>query len=98
MKQKQGITRVIALLDDNELALPNTEANNEQPIDIRDVYTNAQLPFLVQPMRDVQAYRTIMEYIDAVAKEEGGGGKVVVHCTGGVGRAGRVASGWLVYR
>jgi hypothetical protein len=96
MKQEQGITQVIALLDDNELILPNGEVNNEEAsLDIRDVYTNAQLPFLIQPMRDVNAYRNVMECIETVADQ---GGKVVVHCTGGVGRAGRVASGWMVHR
>jgi hypothetical protein len=95
MKQKQGVTQVIALLDDNELMLPSSKVNHAAPVDLRDVYSQAQIPLLVQPMRDGNAYRTIMECIDTVASQ---GGKVVVHCTGGVGRAGRVASGWLVHR
>jgi hypothetical protein len=97
----QGITNVIALLDDNELDLPlNTDTKDEtlihQSVNIRDIYTKANLPFLIQPMRDLNAYQVIMEYIHSVASQSNG--KVVVHCTGGVGRAGRVASAWLVYR
>jgi hypothetical protein len=97
----QGITNVIALLDDNELDLTlNTETKDEtikeQSVNIRDIYTNANLPFLIQPMRDLNAYQVIMEYIHSVANQSNG--KVVVHCTGGVGRAGRVASAWLVHR
>ena len=91
MKGQQQITNVIALLDDNELLL----RNDAPQIYLRDLYTNWEIPFLIQPIKGDCAYKNIMEYIDNVAKNNG---RVIVHCASGAGRAGLVAAGWLVYK
>jgi Cyclin-dependent kinase inhibitor 3 (CDKN3) len=88
---QQQITNVIALLDDNELLL----RRDAPQIYLRDLYTNWEIQFLIQPIKGDYAYKNIMEYIDNVAKNNG---RVIVHCASGAGRAGLVAAGWLVYK
>jgi protein-tyrosine phosphatase len=84
--QKQGVRKVVALLDDNELA--NYDS------DLSSLYAAGGLDVLVQPMRAAGASQAILNYVDqAAAADE----KVVTHCTGGVGRSGRVAAAWLVH-
>lgn len=84
----QGVTYVIALLDENEYtdcyAAPG----------LFDAYRKAGLEAMVQPMNDPDASRNIFQAIRRTMESDNG--KVVVHCTGGTGRAGRVAAGWLV--
>lgn len=97
MKQ-QDVSHVIALLDENEY------------VDYYDaiapgggllkIYEMAGLTCLVQPMSEPDAGQNIFRFIrhaEACASAKSNG-KVVVHCTGGIGRAGRVAAGWLVSR
>lgn len=48
-----------------------------------------------QPMQVPGAAQKIFQIIRQAQEQNE---KVVVHCTGGVGRAGRVAAGWLVTR
>ena len=91
MKDQQHITNVIALLDDNELLL----RNDAPQIYLVDLYTNWDIPFLIQPIKGDCAYQNIMEYIENVAKNNG---RVIVHCASGAGRAGLVAAGWLVHK
>jgi len=87
MKQ-QGIGNVIALLDENELA------NYAEP-GLVQIYKDAGIRCLVQPMRGASACSNIIAFVrEAEANQE----KVVAHCTGGIGRAGRVAACWLMKR
>lgn len=83
----QGITHVIALLDDNEFA--------NYVSDLPTLYQAGGLQFSQQPMSAPDAASHIFQIIDQAAG--GGSEKVVVHCTGGIGRAGRVAAGWLCH-
>lgn len=85
--KEHGVHRVISLLDENEYS--NYDA------DLRKQYADGGLEYLCQEIRQEGAFANISQYIhQAAANEE----KVVAHCTGGIGRAGRVAAGWLVHR
>jgi len=88
MKQQQGIDNVIALLDENEF-----ESYGEPGL--LQIYEEAGIKCLVQPMRGQNACKNI---IDFVRQAEAADEKVVAHCTGGIGRAGRVAACWLMKR
>jgi protein-tyrosine phosphatase len=87
--KEQKVTCVIALLDENEY-----EAVYDNP-GLPTMYGNAGFKWLIQPMGDTKATTVIFK---CIREEEEAGGKVVVHCTGGTGRASRVAAGWLVHR
>ena len=87
MKDK-GITQILVLLDSNEM----------------DVYPDPGLVGMYQafgmephviPMKSDGSYTRIMEILKNVEKNKQ---KAVTHCTGGVGRAGRVAAAWLTTR
>lgn len=85
--KSNGVHKVISLLDANEYGLYET--------DLCQQYTDGGLACLCQEMKQNGACTNIFEFIDQAAAK---GEKVVVHCTGGIGRAGRVAGGWLVHR
>lgn len=89
MTREQGIRNVIALLDENEFAVYGDEGH------LLRLYREAGMQCLVQPMRGNNACRNIVEF---VRRAEAADEKVVAHCTGGVGRAGRVAACWLMKR
>jgi protein-tyrosine phosphatase len=82
------VSRVLALLDDDELA-------NYEPSGLLNIYKAAGLECLVQPMGRPMAAGRILSWIEDA---ERCGERVVSHCTGGVGRCGRVAAAWLVHR
>ena len=82
-----GVSKVVCLLDDNEYA--------NYDMDLCKQYCAGGLQVFCQEMRAEGASAKINEYIESAAKK---GEKVVAHCTGGVGRAGRVGAGWLVHR
>lgn len=86
--QKQGITRVTVLLDENEL-------NNYLPHDLLQLYTQSGLECERLGMSSPQAARRMMARLQETCDMNE---KMVVHCTGGVGRCGRVAAAWLVHR
>jgi hypothetical protein len=88
MKEK-GIGRVIILLDDNEFT------NYCGDLGLLAMYEAGGLQYNVQSMNAPGASENIMAILQASEK---GQEKVVTHCTGGVGRSGRVAAGWLVER
>ena len=86
--KEQGVSNVIALLDENELSIYAEPG-------LVQIYENAGLVSLIQPMKGGNACKNIIEFVrEAEAKGE----KVVCHCTGGIGRAGRVAACWLMKR
>jgi protein-tyrosine phosphatase len=84
--RSHGVTHVIALLDENELA---NYSNLPQ------LYRQAGLQFTRQSMNDSNAAATIFQILsDCENRQE----RVVTHCTGGIGRCGRVCAGWLCVR
>lgn len=86
--RSQSIDHVLSLLDDNELAA-------YEPSGLVELYRRGGLQCTVQPMRDPMACENILSLLSAA---EASGQRVVSHCTGGIGRCGRVAAGWLVHR
>lgn len=85
--QSQGIVHIIALLDENEVQI--------YPEDLLEVYAAHGFQGRRIEMRDLRAQKRIFRIIQSAQEKNE---RVVVHCTGGVGRAGRVAAGWLVER
>lgn len=83
--KERGVSKVICLLDDNEYA--NYDSN------LLQLYSDGGLEYLCQAMKSEGASANIINYVEEASSN---GEKVVTHCTGGVGRAGRVAAGWLV--
>ena len=84
----QGVTNVITLLSDDELEI------YEEP-GLKALLEQAGMKCFISPMGDLGACDRVFT---VVREAEAKGEKVVCHCTGGVGRAGRVAAGWLVHR
>ena len=85
MKDK-GITDVLILLEDNELE------TYESP-GLMKMYEREGLVQHRAPMGKPGACDTAMSVINDVKAKSG---KVVAHCTHGMGRSGRIAAGWLV--
>lgn len=88
MKGK-GIKHVLALLDENELEI-YAEGGG-----LMELYEAGGMVPHLTPMRPDGAYTEIMDILNDVEKENE---KAVCHCTGGIGRAGRVAAAWLSTR
>jgi protein-tyrosine phosphatase len=84
----QGVTNVITLLNDDELQI------YEEP-GLKAMLEHCGMKSYIAPMGDTGACARIFEVVRRV---EANGEKVVCHCSGGVGRAGRVAAAWLVHR
>ena len=87
MKDK-GITHVLVLLDSNELEVYPDPG-------LIDMYQACGMVPHVVPMTSDGSYTRIMEILKTV---EEANQRAVAHCTGGVGRAGRVAAAWLTTR
>ncbi|KAI2493950.1 protein tyrosine/serine/threonine phosphatase [Fragilaria crotonensis] len=87
MKDK-GITHVLVLLDSNEMDVYSDPG-------LIDMYRTFGMEPHVVPMGSHGAYTRIMEILKTVEESNQ---KAVTHCTGGVGRAGRVAAAWLTTR
>jgi protein-tyrosine phosphatase len=85
MKDK-GVTNVIVLLDENEFDIYDYPG-------LLNIYEQQGIRFLRQSMDEANASKKIYSFVNNVKNM---GGKVVTHCTGGIGRCGRVAAGWLV--
>lgn len=86
--QGQGVTNVIALLDDSELEIYG-------PPGLLKMYERAGMKCHQVSMGDEGSCGRIMEVIDQADQR---GEKIVTHCTGGIGRCGRVCAAWLVHR
>jgi len=114
--KSEGITHVVALLDENEL-------HNYLPTGLLNLYERHGLECFVQPMKHPNAASNIYELLQRCDEYNNNSNnnannnnscreeerqqeqheptkpkKVVTHCTGGVGRCGRAAGGWLVRR
>lgn len=91
MKSK-GITDVLILLEDEEL-------NNYESPGLLELYKQEGLRAHREPMGKPGVSTRIKEVIRKVSEtktQQGEMGRVVAHCTHGMGRSGRVAAGWLV--
>ena len=88
MRDEQGVTNVIALLDEDEMAI------YEEP-GLQKMMAQNGMNFHVRPMGEEGAPEKIMSLID---EAEARGEKILCHCTGGIGRCGRVCAAWLVHR
>lgn len=86
--KNQGVGHVIVLLDGKEFEI------YEEP-GLLELYKAGGLGYLAAPMSENGAYERVVAYLEEVRQK---GEKAVTHCTGGIGRAGRVAAAWLVYR
>lgn len=86
--KEQNIHTVIALLDENELL-------NYEPTGLLTLYQQYGLQCHVQSMNDPRAAQTLFHLLD---QAEAAQQRVVTHCTGGIGRCGRVAGAWLMHR
>lgn len=85
MKGK-GITDVLVLLDNNELEIYESPG-------LLAIYEKEGLTAHRAPMGEAGACERVMRIIRNVQKKSQG--KIVAHCTHGMGRSGRVAAGWL---
>ena len=83
-----GIQHVLVLLDDNEM-------NNYPEPGLLKLYQDGGVKPHVVPMGSNGAYKRIMGILQDIEQKNE---KAVTHCTGGVGRAGRVAAAWLSTR
>jgi len=84
--RENGIAIVLILLDDNEMD------HYEEP-GLLKMYEEAGIRWHRQPMGNEKAATNIMKLLQDCKEQDE---KVVVHCTHGMGRSGRVAAGWLV--
>jgi hypothetical protein len=99
---QKGVSHVVVLLDQNEIdeyAEPGLET----------FYRQHGVSVLWQPMNDPCAAGRILQFCETAAARDDESddrsnsssskkAKIVAHCTGGEGRAGRVAAAWLVHR
>lgn len=88
VRDTQGVTNVIALLDEDEMAI------YEEP-GLQKMMVQNGMKFHIRPMGEEGAPEKIMSLID---EAEARGEKILCHCTGGIGRCGRVCAAWLVHR
>lgn len=86
--KEKGIKHVLVLLDDNEFD------TYEDP-GLLELYKAGGLEYHHTPLGAEGAYENTVKILKQV---EADGEKAVTHCTGGTGRAGRVAAAWLANR
>ena len=84
--KEQGVARVLLLLDEQEIAIYS---------DLLAMYTAGGLLYNIQSMNEEGAAKKVMAILKASEEQ---GERVCTHCTGGIGRCGRVAAAWLVER
>jgi arsenical resistance protein ArsH len=85
--KEKGITHIVSLLAPDELA--------SYSCSIGSLITSSGLNYTNVHIRSSGAFDSTMAAIDLAVKA---GGKCLIHCWGGGGRAGRVAASWLVYK
>jgi hypothetical protein len=84
--KEQGVGRVLLLLDEKEIAIYS---------DLLAMYRAGGLQYNIQSMNEQGAAKKVMAILKASELQ---GERVCTHCTGGIGRCGRVAAAWLVER
>jgi len=86
--KSKGISVVLALLEEDEFEIYPEPG-------LLKMYEEAGITCHVTPLGEDGAFYKIMKIIEDAEESDK---KVVTHCTGGVGRCGRVAASWLVYK
>jgi len=84
----QGVTNVIALLEDDELKIYSDPG-------LQKMMEDNGMKWHRIGMDDAGAPQKILGLIEDAAER---GEKIVTHCTGGIGRCGRVCAAWLVHK
>jgi hypothetical protein len=84
--KEQGVARVLLLLDAQEIAIYS---------DLLAMYQAGGLQYNMQSMNEKGAAKKVVDILKASEQQ---GERVCAHCTGGIGRSGRVAAAWLVER
>jgi len=82
--KNKGISHVLIIMDDNEFDV--------YEVDLKEFYTQAGLVVHHIPFYSENSYEHIMSLLHEL---DARGEKVVMHCSGGKGRCGRVACAWL---
>lgn len=91
-KQGQEITLILCLLNDSEMRHLGVNVKDYKDVCEKQGIIFYQHPIIeMAPPDDLQAFKT--EVIDIIIEHllKDAGGNVLVHCRGGVGRAGLVA-------
>ena len=88
MQQGKDVQAVLVLLEDDELA--QYEGGN-----LIDAYQKHGLQVFHKSLKSSESYAFIMEVLDSCYVMNR---RIVVHCTHGMGRSGRVAAGWLIHK
>lgn len=92
----QGIRLVVCLLNPSEL-----RSLGVQPSDYPRSLTNCGIQLITYPIIEMAAPPSIESASDLLSSIEGivqSGGGVLVHCRGGIGRAGTIAACYLLYK
>ena len=89
VKNVQGVTNVIALLEEDELAI------YEDAGGLQTLMEENGMTFQRCSMKGTDAPERILGLIKEAEEK---GEKILTHCTGGIGRCGRVCAAWLVHR
>jgi len=89
--KKQGVTHVLTLLTHNEFGRYGVD-------DLLEEYktagfTSRYFPILNQGVSSISNMAEIVQWTTEILKE---GGKIMLHCVGGLGRSGLVAASYLV--
>jgi protein-tyrosine phosphatase len=89
--QRQGVQQVVCLLEDHEFAQWGVA-------DLLAAYHNAGFSVRRDPIRDhsVGSIDAMRETVSWLSETLDGGGSVLVHCVGGLGRSGIVVACYLV--
>jgi Cyclin-dependent kinase inhibitor 3 (CDKN3) len=87
IKNEQGVRRVLILFEENEM-----EHYDES---LLEAYEKAGLKAHWEPLSKPSSYGRIMAILDECFAT---GERITAHCTGGTGRSGRVAAGWLMHK
>jgi|Transcript_4956 protein tyrosine phosphatase (PTP) superfamily phosphohydrolase (DUF442 family) len=82
--KSKGISNVLIIMDDNEFDVYD--------LDLKKFYSQGGLIVHHIPFRSPNSYENIMALLQDLDTR---GEKVVVHCSGGKGRCGRVACAWM---
>lgn len=88
MKEEKNIQHALVLLDANEM-------DQYPDPGLVELYKGCGITAHCQPMGEAGAAQKIL---DLIKKVESDGESIAAHCTGGKGRAGRVAAWWIATR
>lgn len=91
--RESGVTHALSLLTDNELAFHGVSQLPE--LMRRAGIEHLQVPVIDQQPLTRPQWREVLAYLD---RGTSAGGRIAIHCVGGLGRSGMVAAAYLVKR